>query len=131
MNNIIELINSLPELLPLKPATDIQITDAEHRLRVSFSEEYKMYLKHFGAIMADGIDLSGIAKSEHRSVVAMTERERELNSMVPNNMYVIENTHIDGIVIWQDSNGLIYKTQPYKGPQKIADSMADYIRDYK
>ena len=26
-------------------------------------------------------------------------------------MYVIENAAIDGIIIWQDSDGFIYKTQ--------------------
>ena len=129
MNNVIDTINSLPEMLSLKPANDIQITDAELQLRVRFSDEYKVYLKEFGAVMADGIELSGIAKSEHRSVVAMTKQERELNPKVPNNMYVIENTHLDGVIIWQDSNGKVYRTQPNKEPVKISDSMVDYIRN--
>ncbi len=131
MKKIIEVINNLPDLLPLKSASDTQITDAEIQLRVSFAEEYKDYLSEFGAIMADGIELSGIAKAEHRNVVALTKKERELNPKVPNTMYVIENTCVDGIIIWQDTKGDIYQTQPNMEPKKIADSMADYVSSHK
>ena len=131
MKKIIEVINNLPDLLPLKPASDTQITDAELQLRVSFAEEYKDYLSEFGAIMADGIELSGIAKAEHLNVVALTKKERELNPKVPNTMYVIENTCVDGIIIWQDTKGEIYQTQPNTEPKKIADSMAEYISNHQ
>ena len=131
MKKIIEVINNLPDLLPLKPASDTQITDAELQLRVSFAEEYKDYLSEFGAIMADGIELSGIAKAEHRNVVALTKKERELNPKVPNTMYVIENTSVEGITIWQDTKGDIYQTQPNMEPKKIADSMAEYVSSHK
>lgn len=124
---IVDVINSLPELLPLKAATAMQITDAELQLRMSFSNEYKEYLSTFGAIMADGIELSGIAKSEHRSVVALTKKEWELNPNVPHTMYVIENTCVDGIIIWQDTAGTVYQTNPNSAPKKIADSLKDYI----
>lgn len=92
-----------------------------------FLAEYKEYLASFGAIMADGIELSGIAKSEHRNVVSLTKKEWELNSKVPHTMYVIENTCVDGIIIWQDTNGLIYQSSPASEPRQIAPSLADYI----
>lgn len=129
MSKIVDLINSLPNMLPLKPATEVQITDAELQLRVSFADEYKEYLKAFGAIMADGIELAGIAKAEHRNVVSLTKKERELNSKVPNTMYVIENTCVDGIIIWQDTAGVVYQTKPNSVPKKIASSLEEYISD--
>lgn len=92
-----------------------------------FSDEYREYLQAFGAIMADGIELSGIAKSEHRSVVSLTKKEWELNPKVPHTMYVIENTCVDGIVIWQDTTGVVYQTNPNSAPEKIADSLQDFI----
>ena len=127
MKKIVDLINSLPEMLPLKPATEVQITNAELRLRVRFADEYKEYLKAFGAIISDGIELTGIAKSEHRNVVSLTKKERELNSKVPNTMYVIENTCVDGIIIWQDTAGIVYQTSPDTEPAKIASSLYEYI----
>ncbi len=129
MKNIVEIINSLSNLLPLKPATSIQITDAELQLRISFANEYKEYLAAFGAIMADGIELTGITKSEHRNVVAQTKSEWKLNTKIPHNMYVIENTHVDGIIIWQDTNGLIYQSSPSSDAKQIARSLAEYISD--
>ena len=127
MSKIVDIINELPELLSLKPATEVDVGDAEIRLRVRFNEEYKEYLLTFGAIVADGIELTGIAKSEHRDVVAQTKQERELNPKVPNTMYVIENTGVDGIIIWQDTTGAIYQSSPNVEPRKIADSLSDYL----
>ena len=129
MKNIVTVINSLSDVLPLKPATAIQIADAELQLRVSFADEYKEYLAAFGAIMADGLELTGIAKSEHRNVVSLTKREWKLNPKVPHVMYVVENTCIDGIIIWQDTNGLIYQTKPNMDVKQIAMSLADYISE--
>ena len=80
--------------------------------------------------MANGIELTGIVKSQYRNVVAVTQEERILNPKVPNSMYVVENTCVDGIVIWQDSEGYIYKTQPNLEPKKIADSLAEYVQNY-
>ena len=127
MTKIVELINSLPDMLPLKPAAEVQITDAELRLGTGFADEYKEYLRAFGAIIADGIELTGITKAVHRNVVALTKKERELNSRVPNTMYVIENTCVDGIIIWQDTSGIIYRTAPGTEPVKIASSLYEYI----
>ncbi len=127
MSKIIEIVNTLPELLPLKPATAVQIIDAELQLRVSFADEYKEYLANFGAIMADGVELTGIAKAEYRNVVSVTKKERGLNPNIPNTLYVVEDTHIDGIIIWQDTQGLIYKSHPESEPCKIAESLGDYL----
>lgn len=127
MTKIVDLINSLPDMLSLKPATKEQITDAELQLRVSFADEYIEYLKTFGAIMADGIELTGIAKAEYRNVVSLTKKEKELNPKVPNTMYVIENTCVDGIIIWQDTTGIIYQTAPDSEPKKIASSLNEYV----
>jgi hypothetical protein len=127
MSNIVDIIKQLPDLLPLKGATNIEIDDALLLLRLNFSDEYREYLAHFGAIMADGIELTGIAKAKHRDVVTVTKQEWALNPNVPHTMYVIENTGIEGVIIWQDANGSIYKTTPNAQPRKIANSLADYI----
>ena len=131
MSQIINIIKSLPDLISLKPATKMSITDAELQLRVTFANDYKEYLSAFGAIMASGIELTGIAKAAHRNVVQVTLKERQLNSKIPHNMYVIEDTHVDGIVIWQDTNGNVYKSQPGTDLQIISDSLVDYISKHR
>ena len=130
MGIIVQTINSLPNLLTLKSAARTEITDAELQLRVNFAEEYKEYLSAFGAILADGIELSGITKAEHRNVVLMTKQEWELNSNVPHSMYVIENTRVDGIIVWQDASGTIYKTSPDLPPKQIAKSLNEYLQEH-
>lgn len=127
MSTIVEEIQGLKNLLPLKGATDAKITDAELRLGVAFAEDYKEYLSTFGAIIADGIELTGIANSPHRDVVAVTKQEWALNSSVPHKMYVIENTGIDGIIFWQNGDGKIYRTSPNQQPKKIAESLSEYV----
>ena len=129
MSNIIQIINELHDFLPLGPATEIEISDAEIQLCIQFANDYKEYLTEFGAVIADGIELTGIAKSEHRNVVSVTVKERELNSNVPLNLYVIENIGIDGIIIWQDKKGDIYQTTPNNVPKKIAESLSDYLKN--
>jgi hypothetical protein len=127
MSDIIKTIKKLPKLLTLKGATATEISDAETQLCISFADEYKKYLAEFGAIMADGLELIGIANSAHRNVVLVTKRERELNPQVPQEMYVVENIGIDGIVIWQDSNGMIYQSLTGKKPIKIFDNLNEYL----
>lgn len=130
MNELVEMIKSLPNLLSLKPATADQIKDAEAQLGVNFAGDYKEYLANFGAVIADGMELSGIAKSEHRNVVSLTKRARGLTPKIAPAMYVIEDLCIDGIIIWQDSDGLIFQTSPNTEPKQIATSLADYIRNH-
>ena len=127
MPNIIKTIQALPQLLPLKPASVAEISDAEKQLGLQFSEEYKEYLGAFGAILADGIAITGIARSEDRSVVMVTKQEREFNPDIPDNLYVVENIGIDGILIWQDENGKIFSTSPNVPPEEIASSLSAYL----
>lgn len=127
MATITKTIQSLPKLITLKAASSTEITDAELQLRIKFSEEYKTYLSSFGAILADGIELTGISKSAHRNVVSVTKQEWSLNSSVPHTMYVVEATGVDGIIIWQNSCGLIYQSMPNTEPKQIASSLNEYI----
>ena len=55
-SDITTIINSLPDLLTLKKATEEMINAAEKELNLTFADEFKQYLKTFGAIIADGID---------------------------------------------------------------------------
>lgn len=130
MENIIETIESLPKMLHLTPASEKQIKKAEKSLKLKFSREYNNYLTKFGAISAEGIELTGITDAAYLSVVALTKEERKLNQFITKNMYVVQDTAIDGIIIWQDENGLIYLTQYDSKPKQIATSLVDYITNY-
>lgn len=126
-SDIIQVIKALPKMLSLNPITEEQIVDAENQLGLKFSREYREYVAEFGFISAQGIELTGICKAEHVNVISLTQQEWDLNPHVPHNMYVIENTCIDGIIVWQDEKGVVYQTQYDNQPKKIAISLANYI----
>lgn len=128
MSEIISVIKGLPQLSSVAGASKAAIADAEIQLRLSFAEEYKEYLAEFGSIAARGIELTGIIDAEYCHVVSATKQEWELNPKVPHTMYVVENTFVDGRMIWQDTGGAIYQSSPNSGPRKIADSLAEYLR---
>lgn len=126
-NDIITVINQIPDLLYTGGVSNSQIKEAEQELGLKFAADYKKYLQQFGAISGDGIELSGIIASRHCNVVVLTNRERELNKLIPENMYVIEDLGIEGVTIWQDKSGVIYTISPYKSPKRIYSSLSEYI----
>lgn len=126
-SDITTIINSLPDLLTLKKVTEEMINAAEKELNLTFADEFKQYLKTFGAIIADGIELTGIANSEYRHVVPVTKEAWILNPNVPHDFYVIEDLHVDGVIIWQDCLGKVYRSAPNAQLEVIANSMKQYI----
>ena len=108
---------------------DLQdIQDAEKILGLSFSQEYREYVQEFGAASFQGHELTGICNIPYLNVVDVTIIEKKLMQRIEPSWYVVEEAHIDGIVIWQDKSGPVYQTSPYSPPIKIANSLLEYIR---
>ena len=107
--------------------TAADISKAEEKLKLSFSAEYKQYLLKCGFATYDGHEITGICKAKRLNVVDVTIMEREYTEIIPSDWYVIEQLNIDAIVIWQSSSGEIYQTSPNTEPEKICESLADYI----
>lgn len=127
MENIVEILLSMPDLLSSKGASIADICSAESELFLEFSEDYKQYVRHFGIVAYDGHELTGICKSSHLNVVDVTKAERIKAKLVPADFYVIEIANIDGIVIWQKSTGEIFKTVFDSPPTQICESFCGYI----
>lgn len=103
-----------------------EINEAERQLHVEFSDEYKEYLAECGVATANGYEFTGISQSKRLDVVCVTEKERKNVREIPEGAYVVEQTHIDGVVIWQIKGGTVYQSQ---GDSfiKICDSLYEYI----
>ena len=99
--NIVEKIKKMKDLdiNPKGGASKEQIERAEKRLNLKFSEEYKEYLKEFGAISFFGNEWSGLNIDGYFNVVNMTEDEKALNESFPKKHFVIENIGVDSIFI--------------------------------
>ena len=121
-----EKLKQLNGFISLGSVEPLLIDLAEKKLSLKFSEEFKNYILLFGVASGAGHEFTGIIDSERLNVVTVTEKMRT-KSIVPLNLYVVEEAHIDGIVIWQDEKGAVYQTSPGCEPIKIAASLLEYI----
>lgn len=126
MSDIIETLKNAPDYIGGAGRTDAEIESAEIQLGVEFAPDYRCYLKEIGLACFDGHELTGICKSARLNVVDVTTTQREVYPEACS-WYVIEETNIDGIIIWQSSKGEIYQTSPVNKARKIFDSLTDYV----
>ena len=127
MNNIIDRLKEMPDYIGSNGRTEDEIQQAEKALGVSFSEDYRNYLKEIGLACFDGHELTGLTQTKRLDVVSITKEKREQFGNITSLWYVIEETNIFGIVIWQSSDGSIYETAPNSKAKKIDSSLAEYI----
>ncbi len=57
----------------------------------------------------------------------MTLEKRAQYLIDMSSFYVVEETNIDSITIWQNQEGIVYAGQPTGNMKKIFDSLSDYI----
>ena len=128
MNRLIEHLKSIDNLLFVGNIEEELIEESENRLGLKFAEEYHNYVKEYGVISFSSHELTGICNLQRLNVVDVTLREKE-QVEVPEDFYVVEETGIDGIVIWQNTAGEIFATQSGLETVKISDSLVDYLTD--
>lgn len=127
MKTIIKLIKENPDAIYGKGANEVDIVEAEEKLELKFADEYREYLSVFAIAAIDGNEFTGLSKSSRTNVVPVTQNQRRLLPSIPADWYVIEETNIDGIIIWQSTDGTIYQTSPNTSAKKIADSFEQYL----
>lgn len=125
--NLTDKLKSIEGFVSYKPANGEQVSAAQRALNLSFSAEYTEYVKAYGVASMLGHELTGVCDIPRLNVVNVTLEAREYNPLVPHEWYVVEEAHIDGIMIWQSQTGEIYQSQPGMQPEKIADSLAEYL----
>ena len=77
----------------------------------------------------NGHELTGLGASSRLNVVDVTLEERQRNLNISPDWYVIEQTNIDGMVIWQSETGEIYQAVNEAG-KKICGSLMEYIENF-
>ncbi len=128
MTDIIKVINSKDGVIHGKETNENEIKQAELELGLRFADDYRNYIKQFGCVVIGSREITGISSQKNYSVVSTTKAQRNYNKNIPENSYVIEQLNIDGIIIWQSSNGEVFQTSPNTAPMKIADSLVEYIQ---
>lgn len=128
MGNIVGVLKSTPDYIGSTGRTDDEIRNAEKLVGVEFASDYRCYLKEIGLACFGGHELTGICKPARLNVVDATIALRALYAEA-HAWYVIEETNIDGIVIWQTSTGDIYKTAPGIKARKVFNSLSEYVEE--
>ena len=131
MSAIIEEFYKKSHLYVEKGASIETIQKAENLLNLKFADEYIEYLLQFGAVSCGGHELTGFSEEDSLDVVKVTRKNIEKNINVKEPLYVVEETHIDGIVIWQSPAGAIFKTEYKEAPEKIFDSLTEYVSTFE
>lgn len=127
MKNTKQIIEELPEILSNGKVDDSLIKETQEKLGVDFSEEYSDVLKHFGFLMYNGNRYLGISRNGKYDLLSATNEARLQDPDFPQNMYVISNMGIDGILLLQDSCGHIYSYKKQCSLIKLSDSFIDYL----
>lgn len=117
--NIISILREQTGFVSLGGVDFRCIQDDEETLGLKFSQEYREDVQNFGAATFHGHELTDICNIPYLNVVDVTITDKKLMQRIEPSWYVIEETHIDGIVIWQDELGCVYQTSPSRMPGTI------------
>ncbi len=127
MHSIVAIIQNKPDFYALHGATDSEIEKAEEILGTQFTEEYRNYVSSFGVASFAGHEFTGVCKPKRLNVVDVTIEHRRLNPSLPEDWYVIEETHIDGITIWQSPKREIFQVVSENDIKKINNTLEEFI----
>ena len=127
MTDIINAMKGKKHYIGMNGANDKAISEAEEALGVRFAKDYFQYVTQIGVASFDGHELTGICQSNRLDVVSVTRRERQKNPDIDEEWYVVEQTNMDDVTIWQNTDGEIYQTSPGSKPIKLCGSLLEYI----
>ncbi|MCR5629089.1 SMI1/KNR4 family protein [Eubacterium sp.] len=124
-----EVLNKKEDVICGKGVSSNFVEDAEKKLNLKFSNDYKEYLLTYGLLMFDGHEITGLGGDDRLDVVKVTLHLKELYSDIPKDWYVIEELGIDGVVIWQNEKGEIFQSIPNGKMVKIYDDLITFLRE--
>jgi hypothetical protein len=129
MNNLEQTVKNAPQVIYHKGVDSDHIKQAERELSLKFADDYIEYLSKYGQITFRGHEMTGLVSAKRINVVECTKFERESKDNFPSNMYIIEDTHFEGLIITQDSNGKVYELYQNGKRVLIHDSLSEYIKE--
>lgn len=125
----IEQLAGLPGFSGFAPASEAAVAEAELALGLRFSPDFRSVLLEYGCIETDGHELTGLIDSKRLNVVRVTKDMRAIYKALGPYCYVIEDVYVDGVIICQDSYGLVFHLDLSGGLKKIASSLVEYLSE--
>ena len=130
MSTIIEEFRKKSNFYCEKGALEEEIKKAERALGLRFADDYTEYLQQFGSVSCGGHELTEVSEDAELDVVKVTLKNLNRNQKVSLPLYVVEETHMDGMVIWQSESGEVFQTEYEGAPEKIFDSLLEYVSTF-
>ncbi|MBO6133915.1 MAG: SMI1/KNR4 family protein [Lachnospiraceae bacterium] len=127
MASFIEALEAKEGIIIGAAASARSIAEAERELGLSFADEYREYLSKFGIAAINAHEFTGITKSARTNVVQVTIAQRARHLEIPKNLYVVEETDVEEVVIWQGGDGRVFYSSPNQPPAFLCSSLRDYI----
>ena len=128
MSNFINKIGAIKSLYQTGGCSKNDIIEAQKKLDLNFSQEYKSYILTYGAISFRGTEWTGLGKRLHGylNVIDATLMLRDLDSSFPSDCFVVENLGTDtGVVISNSEGGIYIYHQGQK--KKIHINLENYL----
>lgn len=125
--NIIATIESFKRKMFTGGVSSELIANAEKELGTSIAPEYKEVLKNYGSLCVKGEEFLGI-DCDNYDVVKATNEARMNDKNFPLDMYVIENTAIDGILIVQNCTSELFSYQLNGKLQHVSSCLDEYLQ---
>jgi hypothetical protein len=129
--NIIQALQGKENLLNGDGVEESVVVAAERELNLKFAADYREYLLRMTIAAYDGHEFTGLSKAVRTNVVEVTKQKWLECSKISKSWYVIEETNIDQIVIWQSQDGKVYETIGGSEPVCVADSMIAFVMNMK
>jgi hypothetical protein len=107
--------------------SDEAITEAEAALSLKFAADFRDYLKKLGCAEYYAHELCGLGGPSHVDVIDVTKEARGLYPALPNDLYVVEDLHIDGVLFCQGPDGTVFQVTPGGEPASAFRSLAAYV----
>ncbi len=126
MDKLVDKLKDVQGLCVIGACTEDEIDRAEKKLGLKFPEEYKCFLKAFGAVSFYGTEWMGLNVPDYLDVVGRTTAEREAGGGFPKDCFLLENHGINGILTICDEAGKVYYYSNGK-KKPAADSLSEYV----
>lgn len=120
-----KIINNDEEIFWTGEVSEDRINSIEKELNVSFSEEYKLFLRKYGLMIGYGVEILGCGKSTEASVVKETKRYREFG--LPSDFIIISSAD-EWVYCLDLVGGEVFSWDKHnRKPKKVADNFEEYI----
>jgi len=127
MSKILDVVSKIKHKDNLGLCTLEEIKAAEQTLGLKFSDEYIELITIFGTLSTDYLDISSTLKDPFYDVVHLTNEVRNRYSGLPQDLYVIYDVHVDGVVILQNESGKVFAIDESSSLMEAYESLAAFI----